>query len=328
MACGCASEILLNWNLKMSEQRVISLIASATEIVCALGFESQMVGRSHECDFPASVRRLPVCTSPKFEVEGLSYEIDQRVKAILQEALSVYRVDADLLERLRPTHIITQSQCEVCAVSLKDVEQAVCQFTGSQPVVVSLEPNALADVWSDIRRVASALNATARGEELVARLRRRMDEVEAKARTAQSRPTVACVEWIEPLMAAGNWTPELVEMAGGINIFGEAGKHSPWMSWEELVSADPDVIFISPCGFDIARTMEETHLFTGNPEWRELKAVKENLVFVADGNQYFNRPGPRLVESLEILAEMLHPELFHFGHEGEGWIRLAGFKAG
>jgi iron complex transport system substrate-binding protein len=307
----------------MAEPRIISLIASATEIVCALGFESRMVGRSHECDFPASVKRLPVCTGPKFEVEGLSYEIDERVKAILQEALSVYRVDADLLERLRPTHIITQSQCEVCAVSLKDVEQAVCQFTSSQPVIVSLEPNALADVWSDIRRVAVALNEPERGEELVAGLRRRMDEIAAKARMARSRPTVACVEWIEPLMAAGNWTPELVEMAGGVNLFGEAGKHSPWMKWEELVTADPDVILISPCGFDIARTMEETHLLSGKPDWPELKAVKENRVFVADGNQYFNRPGPRLVESLEIMAEALHPELFHFGHEGKGWIRLA-----
>lgn len=312
----------------MSEPRIISLIASATEIVCALGFESQMVGRSHECDFPASVKRLPVCTSPKFEVEGLSYEIDERVKAILQEALSVYRVDADLLERLRPTHIITQSQCEVCAVSLRDVEQAVCQFTSSQPVVVSLEPNALADVWSDIHRVAAALNALERGEELVTRLRRRMDQITAQARTARSRPTVACVEWIEPLMAAGNWAPELVEMAGGVNLFGEAGKHSPWMSWEELVAADPDVIFISPCGFDIARTTEETDLLTGKLEWPELKAVKENRVFVADGNQYFNRPGPRLVESLEILAEMLHPELFHFGHEDKGWVRVARLKIG
>jgi iron complex transport system substrate-binding protein len=309
--------------MSMAEPRIISLIASATEIVCALGFESQMVGRSHECDFPASVKRLPVCTSPKFEVEGLSYEIDQRVKAILQEALSVYRVDADLLERLRPTHIITQSQCEVCAVSLKDVEQAVCQFTSSQPIVVSLEPNALADVWSDIRRVAAALNAPERGEELIAGLRRRMDEIAAKARSARSRPTVACVEWIEPLMAAGNWTPELVEMAGGVNLFGEAGKHSPWMSWEELVAADPDVILISPCGFDIARTMEETDLLTGKPEWGELKAVKENRVLVADGNQYFNRPGPRLAESLEILAESLHPKLFHFGHEGKAWLTLS-----
>src|SRR5499427_5690325 len=166
------------------ELRIISLIASATEIVCRLGFEEQLVGRSHECDYPPAVKRLPVCTSPKFNIDGLSYEIDQRVKAILQEALSVYRVDAELLERLQPTHIITQSQCEVCAVSLKDVEQAVCQFTGSRPVIVSLEPNALADVWSDIRRVAAALNAPERGEELVAGLRRRMGETAEKARTA------------------------------------------------------------------------------------------------------------------------------------------------
>ncbi|MCG3159381.1 MAG: Vitamin B12-binding protein [Acidobacteria bacterium] len=307
----------------MPEPRIISLIASATEIVCALGFESQMVGRSHECDFPASVKCLPVCTSPKFQVEGLSYEIDQRVKAILQEALSVYRVDAELLERLQPTHIITQSQCEVCAVSLKDVEEAVCQFTSSRPVIVSLEPNALADVWSDIRRVAAALNAPERGEELVTSLRKRMDKIAAKAQTATSRPTVACVEWIDPLMAAGNWMPELVEMAGGVNLFGEVGRHSPWMSWEDLAAANADVIFISPCGFDIARTLEETHLLTGRPEWKTLKAVRDARVFVADGNQYFNRPGPRLVESLEILAELLHPELFHFGYETEGWIRLA-----
>lgn len=307
----------------MPEPRIISLIASATEIVCALGFESQMVGRSHECDFPASVKCLPVCTSPKFQVEGLSYEIDQRVKAILQEALSVYRVDAELLERLQPTHIITQSQCEVCAVSLKDVEEAVCQFTSSRPVIVSLEPNALADVWSDIRRVAAALNAPERGEELVTSLRKRMDKIAAKAQTATSRPTVACVEWIDPLMAAGNWMPELVEMAGGVNLFGEVGRHSPWMSWEDLAAANADVIFISPCGFDIARTLEETHLLTDLPEWKTLKAVRDARVFVADGNQYFNRPGPRLVESLEILAELLHPELFHFGHETEGWVRLA-----
>src|SRR5262245_2032881 len=165
----------------MAKPRIISLIASATEIVCALGFESQMVGRSDECDFPASVKGLPVCTSPKFEVEGLSYEIDERVKAILQEALSVYRVDADLLESLQPTHIITQSQCEVCAVSFKDVEAAVCQFTSSQPVIVSLEPNSLADVWVDIRRVGAALDATDRAEQLIADLRQRMHEITAKA---------------------------------------------------------------------------------------------------------------------------------------------------
>ncbi|MCI0337520.1 MAG: cobalamin-binding protein [Acidobacteria bacterium] len=306
----------------MTQPRIISLIASSTEIVCALGFESQMVGRSHECDFPPSVKRLPVCTSPKFQVEGLSYEIDQRVKAILQEALSVYRVDAQLLEKLQPTHIITQSQCDVCAVSFKDVEEAVCQFTSSQPVIVSLEPNALADVWADILRVAEALGVAERGERVVANLRERMEAIAIKTQSIEFRPTVACIEWIDPLMAAGNWMPELVEMAGGVNLFGEAGKHSPWMSWEELIAKDPDIIFISPCGFDIQRTLEETHLLANKPEWKSVKAVRAGRVFVADGNQYFNRPGPRLVESLEILAELFHPELFHFNHEDVGWTWL------
>ena len=308
----------------MEDIRIISLIASSTEIVCALGYEGHLVGRSHECDYPPTVSRLPVCTAPKFNVEGTSYEIDQRVKAILQDALSVYRVDADLLEKLRPTHIITQSQCEVCAVSLKDVEQAVCEFTSSNPVIVSLEPNALADVWQDFRRVGSALGAPERAERLIEESRRRMDEIVRKAQVLDARPTVACIEWIEPLMAAGNWMPELVEMAGGVNLFGEAGKHSPWMTWEELVAKDPDVILVLPCGFDIERSLQEMPILAGKAEWKGLRAVRSGRVIVADGNQYFNRPGPRLVESLEILAEILHPDAFHFGHEGRGWVRFNG----
>ena len=308
----------------MEDIRIISLIASSTEIVCALGYEGHLVGRSHECDYPPTVSRLPVCTAPKFNVEGTSYEIDQRVKAILQDALSVYRVDADLLEKLRPTHIITQSQCEVCAVSLKDVEQAVCEFTSSNPVIVSLEPNALADVWQDFRRVGSALGAPDRAERLIEESRRRMDEIVRKAQVLDARPTVACIEWIEPLMAAGNWMPELVEMAGGVNLFGEAGKHSPWMTWEELVAKDPDVILVLPCGFDIERSLQEMPILAGKAEWKGLRAVRSGRVIVADGNQYFNRPGPRLVESLEILAEILHPDAFHFGHEGRGWVRFNG----
>lgn len=306
----------------MTEPRIVSLIASATEIVCALGMEDRLVGRSHECDFPLSVKALPQCTSPKFNVEGSSYEIDQRVKAVLQEALSVYRVDADLLEGLQPTHIITQSQCEVCAVSLKDVEQAVCEFTSSQPKVVSLEPNALADIWRDIQNVADALEIPERGRRLNARLQGRMQAIVEAARSLQPRPRVALIEWIEPLMAAGNWMPQLVEMAGGENLFGEAGKHSPWMTWEELVASDPDIIIVTPCGFDIARTLEEMALLGNKKEWGGLQAVKNDRVYVADGNQYFNRPGPRVVESLEILAELFHPETFQFGHQNTGWVKF------
>ncbi len=312
----------------MGEPRIVSLIASATEIVCALGFADQLVGRSHECDYPPAVKNLPRLTSPKFSVEGNSDEIDRLVKAGAQEALSVYHVDAAALEALRPTHIITQTQCEVCAVSLKDVEAAVCEMVSTRPLIVSLEPNALADVWKDIRRVAEALDATERAEALISTLQQRMEDIRRRAETLSDRPRVACVEWIEPLMAAGNWMPELVEMAGGINLFGEAGKHSPWMTWEALIAKDPDVLFVSPCGFDIARTVTEMRWLRDKTEWDQLSAVQAGRVYVADGNQYFHRPGPRLMESLEILAEMLHPNEFHYGHEGAGWIRFDASKAG
>jgi iron complex transport system substrate-binding protein len=302
--------------------RIVSLIASATEIVCALGFEKHLVGRSHECDYPESVKRLPVCTAPKFDAEGTSYEIDQRVKAIVRESLSVYRVDGEKLRDLEPEVIVTQVQCEVCAVSLREVERTVCAWLRSCPKLVSLMPNALADVWADIERVAEALEAHDAGTKLIGRLRSRMSAVAEKARALPTRPTVTCVEWIDPLMAAGNWMPDLVDMAGGVNLFGEAGKHSPWMTWRQLSERDPAVILILPCGFDIARSRREMHPLTRRPEWPCLRAARDGRVYLCDGNQYFNRPGPRLVESLEILAELLHPEALAFGHEGLAWQRL------
>lgn len=306
----------------MSEQRIVSLIASATEIVAALGLLDQLVGRSHECDYPPSILNLPMCSEPKIDVHGSSREIDERVKDVLREAVSVYRVFGEELERLRPTVIITQTQCEVCAVSLEDVKKAVCDLMGSQPKIVALEPMELRDVWRDILEVAEALDVPDRGRELVAGLRKRLEEIETKAHGLSARPRVAAIEWIDPLMAAGNWVPELVEISGGVYLFGKAGEHSPWMTWEELVSCDPDAIAIMPCGFAIPRAMQELGPLTSRAEWNRLSAVKNHQVFVTDGNQYFNRPGPRLVESAEILAEILHPDDFHFGHEGTGWIRL------
>jgi len=303
--------------------RIVSLIASATEIICALGFEEHLVGRSHECDYPESVRRLPACTEPKFPVEGWSYEIDERVKAIVQEGLSVYRVHGERLRALRPDVIVTQSQCAVCAVSVNEVEEAVREWLDYPVRVVSLEPNALADVWESIRQVAQALGVPERGEELIVILRRRMAEIAETARALSPKPTVAYIEWIEPLMAGGNWMPELIEMAGGVNLFGEAGRHAPWLKWEEVVAKDPEVIVIAPCGFDIARTRREMPLLTRRREWPQLRAVREGRGIIADGNQFFNRPGPRLAESLEILAEALHPTIFRFGHEGSGWERWA-----
>jgi len=302
--------------------RIVTLLPSATEIVCALGFENDLVGRSHECDYPRAIAKLPALTEPKFKVEGTSAEIDQRVKQIVGDALSVYRVDAVRLRELRPDVIVTQSQCEVCAVSERDVEAAVAQWLGTQPRIVSLAPYALADVFTDIRRVATTLGAVERGDTLVAQMHTRMDAITARAGALATRPSFACIEWIEPMMSAGNWMPELAAMAGGENLFGRAGEHSPWLKFEELAAADPEVIMISPCGFDIPRTLTELPTLTRDPRWSTLRAVRERRVFAADGNQYFNRPGPRLIESLEILAELLHPEAFRFGHENTGWRHL------
>ena len=299
--------------------RIVSLIPSATEIVCALGFEEQLVGRSHECDFPRRVKCLPVCTEPAFDPHGNSKEIDLQVKDLLQKALSIYRVDTELLKDLAPDVIVTHAQCEVCAVSLKDVETAVSGWIAKCPTLVSLVPNSLTDVWEDFRRVATALNIPKQGDEVIRSLQSRMMEIKTKAAVISVRPSVACIEWIEPLMAAGNWMPELVEMAGGKSLIGEAGKHSPWMKNEEFWKSDPDVIIVLPCGFDMERSAQELLALSKLPEWRQLKAVREGKVYVTDGNQYFNRPGPRLVESLEILAEILHPAHFRFGHQESGW---------
>lgn len=299
--------------------RIVSLIASASEIVHALGLTPQQVGRSHECDFPDEIRALPVCTAPAIDVNGDSAEIDRRVKQQVAGALSVYRVFRGVLDTLQPTHIITQTQCKVCAVSLDDVERALAGSLTCRPKLIALEPNALADIWKGIRSVAAACGVAERGDNVVRELQTRMHDIAARVCQAVTRPRVACIEWHEPLMAAGNWVPELVQMAGACNLFGQAGMHSPWMNWEELAAADPDIIVTSPCGFDLARTRSEMYWLTQRPEWPNLRAVQSGRVFLADGNQYMNRPGPRIVESLEILAEILHPEIFPPRLRGPAW---------
>ena len=302
--------------------RIVSLIASATEIVCALGFESSLVGRSHECDYPPSVQQLPACSEPKFNIHGTSLEIDERVKTIVRESLSVYRVDAERLKALKPDVIITQDHCEVCAVSLKDVQNAVCDWVGTEAKIVTLRPNTLADVWQGIRQVADALGDPDQAEKLIRRCQERMNGIVQKAKDLNPHPSVACIELIEPLMCAGNWVPELVDMAGGRDLLGKPGAHSPWMSWEQLQEADPEIIIVMPCGWDIERTRQEMPVLMKNSGWNQLKAVRQNQVFLTDGNQYFNRPGPRLIESLEILAEIMYPRIFSFGHEDKGWQLL------
>jgi iron complex transport system substrate-binding protein len=306
----------------MTAPRIVSLLPSATEIVAALGFADALVGRSHECDYPEEVADLPVCTEPKLDPAGSSEEIHRSVSALLAQTLSVYRVDARRLRELEPTHLVTQVQCEVCAVSLEEVEKALADWASSQarPRLTALNPASLSDVLEDIWRVAAALGAPERGARLAARLRERMARI-AEAAAPLAKPRVATIEWLSPLMAAGNWMPELVEMAGGENVFGTAGAHSPWLSWDALRECDPEVLVVFPCGFPLERVEREIGLLTSLPGFRELSAAAAGRVYLAEANQYFNRPGPRLAETLEILAEILHPEAFAFGHEGRAWKR-------
>jgi iron complex transport system substrate-binding protein len=304
-------------------KKIVSLLPSATEIVCLLGLEESLVGRSHECDFPESIKHLPVCSEANFPDGMTSNEIDVKVKEILADALSVYTVKREQIKVLAPDVIITQDQCEVCAVSLKDVEDALCDLLNKDAQIVSLQPNSLDDIFQDIIKVATALDVKEKGEAVVEELQERVDIIRHKLKYIDQKPTVACIEWLEPMMVSGNWIPELVSIAGGTSILAEAGKHSPYVSWDDIKNQDPDIIVVMPCGFSIERTMKEINLLLKQPGFADLKDVKNNRVYIADGNQYFNRPGSRIVDSVEILAEIINPKQFIFGNEGNGWIKFS-----
>jgi iron complex transport system substrate-binding protein len=302
--------------------KIVSLLPSATEIVCALGLEANLVGRSHECDYPESITHLPVCSEANFPDGMSSMAIDVKVKEILADALSVYTVNREQIKQLSPDVVITQAQCEVCAVSLKDVEEALENYLDKQAHIVSLQPNSLDDIFRDIITVAKALNVTEKGNEVVGALQERVDIIRHKLKYIDHKPTVACIEWLEPMMVSGNWILELVSIAGGTSILAETGKHSPYIQWQDIQQNDPEIIIVMPCGFPIERTMREIDILLQLPGFNDLKAVKNNRLYIADGNQYFNRPGPRIVDSVEILAEIINPKQFIFGYEGTGWIKF------
>jgi iron complex transport system substrate-binding protein len=302
--------------------RIVSLLPSTTEIVAALGKQNQLVGRSHECDFPADVADLPACTEPKFKPDGISYEIDQRVKALLQEGLSVYRVDEEKLQTLDPDIIITQDHCEVCAASVDDVQQAVRSRLGNHVEIVSVSPTNLNEVVGSIRTIAETVDAEKNADELLQTMKEQLESIQQNVMKLD-RPNVLAIEWMDPLMSAGNWVPELIEIAGGHPLAAEAGKHSPWIKWNKIQKIDPEIITIMPCGYTIDETLSEISALTSRRGWQNLRAVKNKQVFLLDGNQYFNRPGPRLIDSTRILGEILHPSVFRNGKTHRGWINLA-----
>lgn len=305
------------------EVRVVSLLPSATEILDVLGLTPWVVGRSHECDYPPDIESRPICTSSRLDFVKPSVQIDADVQALLEATLSIYDVNLDVLKDLRPTHIVTQDQCDVCAVNFALVEQAVATLSDPQPQIISLQSRNLSEVWADIAQVAAGLNIDA--APVLAALRKRVNACREKTQhlTDDQRPTVAAIEWIDPLMASGNWIPELVELAGGRDLFGKVGHHSPYIKWDDLLQADPDIIIVMPCGFDLARTQQEMQqAIATHPQWEQLRAFQQQRLYLTDGNAYFNRPGPRLVDSLEILAEIIHPQQFNTHYANAAWNRF------
>jgi iron complex transport system substrate-binding protein len=290
-----------------SGPRIVSLLPSATEIVCALGLRSSLVAVSHECDHPADVVGLPVVTHARIDPRRSSREIDDDIRALVRSGLSVYDIDTAELGRLAPDLIVTQDQCDVCAVSYEDVVKAVQQLAGTNAEIVSLRPNRLADVWDDIRRVAAAAGVSERGRDLANDLGERLAALGRRTKELPRR-RIACLEWLDPLMAAGNWVPELVDTAGGTSDLATAGTHSPWLEFDRLEAFQPEIVCAMPCGFDLDRTERELAALLREERWRRLAPVQGGLCFAVDGNAYFNRPGPRLVESAEILAGLLHPD--------------------
>ncbi|BAY07858.1 cobalamin-binding protein [Calothrix sp. NIES-2098] len=309
--------------MKDNSLRIVSLIPSGTEILAALGLADAIVGRSHECDYPPEIQNRPICTKARLDSNGASSAIHNEVNNLLQSALSIYEINTEILEELQPTHIVTQDQCDVCAVSLQDVEKAVANLIDTSPQIISLQPNLLQDVWNDIERVGNifAVDSVKLLEDLEARVKICQQKIQGLSLT--ELPSVACIEWTDPLMVAANWIPELVNLVGGQTLFSSAGKPSSTLEWDTLIASNPDVIIFMPCGWDLYRTRQEAQQFTQRSEWQKLHAVQTGRVYITDGNSYFNRPGPRLVDSLEILAEMLHPEIFDYGYKGTAWQALS-----
>jgi iron complex transport system substrate-binding protein len=299
--------------------RIVSLIPSGTEILAALGLTENIVGRSHECDYPEEIQDRPVCTQARLNTHASSGEINDKVNNLLQNALSIYQINTLTLEKLQPTHIITQDQCDVCAVSFGEVEKAVATLTDSTPKIISLQPDILKDVWSDIENVGNifGINTIKILENLEARVKIVQNRTQGLSQS--EIPNVACIEWTEPLMMAANWIPELVTSSGGKPLLTTVGEHSAQVKWETFIASNPDIIVFMPCGFDLERTRTEAQLLANRPEWQQLHATQTGRVYITDGNAYFNRPGPRLADSLEILAEVLHPEIFQYGYKGKAW---------
>jgi iron complex transport system substrate-binding protein len=301
--------------------RIVSLLSSATEMLFALGLGNQVLAVSHECDWPPQATQLPRATRSRIDSQQSSLAIDGQVKQLLAAGEPLYELDESLLRELAPDLIVTQAQCDVCAIRLADVLRLQCAAPELQHTrVLPLNPNSLEDVLADFARIGAATNTQSAAAAQIDGYRARVAAIMERTANLQGndRPRVLCIEWIEPLMPAGNWTPQLIEFAGGHSGLAVAGEHSRYANWDEVTAFDPQVIIVAPCGFDLPRTLEEAEQLRGLPIWRTLSAVQTGRVFAIDGNALLNRSGPRLIETLEVLAQLIQPQLFSrfgdFGH--------------
>ncbi len=299
--------------------RIVSLLASGTEIVCALGAGDQLVGRSHECDNPEWVRRLPACTRPAFDIDMSSRDIDAEVRRRLKAGEPLYYVDADQINALAPDVLITQVHCDVCAVTPNDVARAGCVAVADQ--VVALSAGSLAGIYDGVRNVARAIRREPEAERLIGDMRARIETVRSSV-AGRARPTVVLLEWTDPLFTSGNWGPELIDAAGGTTLLADAGHHSVPVTWEQIVDANPDDLIVAPCGFNLDRALQDIDVLEQMPGWFDLPAVRNGRVAFADGNKYFNRSGTTIVETTEILAEILHGREQPAAWRGTAWMGL------
>jgi iron complex transport system substrate-binding protein len=293
--------------------RIVSLISAGTEMLFALGLGENVVAVSHECDWPPECKSLPRASQSNVDSSSASGAIDLQARSLLAAGKLLYEIDQELLSELQPDLIVTQAQCDVCAVPYAHVLQAVERNSRLRTTqVFSLNPNSLEDVFADMLRLGIAADVRDRAEQVVAGLRQRVERIRhaTEAISSTDRPRTAVIEWTDPLMLAGNWVPELIEMAGGQCELTPPDQHSRVFEWGELAQFDPEVIVVCPCGFDLKRAQQEAKLLEGHRAWHDLSAVHEARVFAIDGNAYLNRPGPRLVDSVELLASLLHPGRF------------------
>jgi iron complex transport system substrate-binding protein len=289
--------------------RICSLLPGATEVVAALGRARHLVGISHECDYPPEIRTKPVLVRATVDPEQLSSaEIDRRVQEAMRDGAPLYELDEILFGRVRPNLVITQDLCHACAVTPAQLKRAIDALP-SPPRVLALSPSTLGDVLTDLERIGDAIGRADEASVLVEQLRSRLEAVLLKVAHAEARPRVVCLEWLDPLYVAGHWVPEMVACAGGVDVLGAPGSPSVQITWEQVQAAQPDTLILMPCGFPIARAMRELDRLFAKPGWTDLPAVRDGNVFVVDAPAYFNRPGPRLIDGVEILAACLFPSL-------------------